>query len=274
MDINKEQEYIGGFDKTEIDRLNKLAQSTEEITFKALENAGLSTVKNVLDVGCGPGNLSLAVASRFRHLSVTGLDISENFISEAKSKAQQIQLENVSFQCGNVLQMDIKDSLFDCVICRFLLQHIANTFDAIGEIKRVMKENAVLISIETDWAGQIIYPESKLIKTLKMKSEEVLATQGVDVNIGRKMPALLRNNGFSIEKAYVDMQTYCGDNIDIAKSKLKGRIKLMEKLFVKPEKMEGKIDVSTLQDEVYSVMNNPDLLMTDCRFIVIARRKQ
>ena len=83
-----------------------------------MESKGmLNQSYDVLDIGCGAGVYSIAIADRVR--TVTGVDISPKMIEYGKNKALELNLDNVNlFQAdwkGLSLEDDGYDSHFDLV---------------------------------------------------------------------------------------------------------------------------------------------------------------
>jgi 2-polyprenyl-3-methyl-5-hydroxy-6-metoxy-1,4-benzoquinol methylase len=60
----------------------------------------------IVDLGCGQGRLSLPLAKRFRAGTVTGFDLSQNAISDARNAADKMNLTNAVFNC-----LQISDAL-------------------------------------------------------------------------------------------------------------------------------------------------------------------
>lgn len=69
------------------------------------EHVPLHEIRSSLDIGCGAGAYSLALASRIDH--VTGVDISPAMISAANGQAEKMGLSNASFSCVNWSSTDI-----------------------------------------------------------------------------------------------------------------------------------------------------------------------
>lgn len=68
---------------------------TEKLYGKALEYANITDKDNVLDVYCGIGTISLAAAKSAKH--VTGIEIVEQAVRDAKSNAKNNGISNVDF---------------------------------------------------------------------------------------------------------------------------------------------------------------------------------
>jgi len=93
----------------------------------------------VIELGCGPGFYSAKLARRFPHISVTGVDRSENQLTWARKRAATQGLENCSFARVNVLDLPFQDASFDALIASRLFTILPDHTRAIAEMHRVLK---------------------------------------------------------------------------------------------------------------------------------------
>ena len=92
---------------------NAFTKGTEQEVAFLVGALGLDPGMRVLDVGCGPGRHSLALARR--GFAVTGVDLSPEFVELARSAAAAEDLD-ASFTVCDVRELRY-DSEFDAVIC-------------------------------------------------------------------------------------------------------------------------------------------------------------
>jgi SAM-dependent methyltransferase len=92
----------------------------------------------VLEVGCGPGRLSILLA---RHgLRVTGLDLDPEMIELARANADAASNGGTpSFVVGNVSALSFPDESFDLVVSTLSMHHWADVRAASSEIGRVLR---------------------------------------------------------------------------------------------------------------------------------------
>lgn len=95
--------------------------------------------KEVLDLGCGGGILSEALAKA--GAIVTGVDIEASLIEVAKSHAHQDKLK-ISYHAGHV--QDFKHQGFDIIVCMEMLEHVDSPEDILKECKRLLKPGGIL----------------------------------------------------------------------------------------------------------------------------------
>lgn len=96
----------------------------------------------VLDIGCGTGNYSLALAKA--GLKVTGIDISPAMLEKARITVKARGLK-VSFLEGDALQLPFRDNSFDAVISATALEFVPDLDAALGEAYRVLKPGGRLV---------------------------------------------------------------------------------------------------------------------------------
>jgi SAM-dependent methyltransferase len=70
--------------------------------FADLVAARIDTARVVLDLGCGPGEITCELATRFPTILFHGVDHSQAAVDRASSNAGRLQLSNVTFQCGDL----------------------------------------------------------------------------------------------------------------------------------------------------------------------------
>lgn len=98
----------------------------------------------VLEVGCGPGHLSIRLA-RQHGLDVTGLDLDPGMIQRARANADRRgngAARRPSFLVGDVASLAFPDGSFDLVVSTLSLHHWADPTAGLAEIGRVLRPGA------------------------------------------------------------------------------------------------------------------------------------
>jgi SAM-dependent methyltransferase len=106
---------------------------------------------DVLDVGCGPGTITVDFARRVTEGTVVGVDSSSEVLDEARRSAGQ--LSNVRFESGDVYGLEYPDDSFDIVHAHQLLQHLSDPVAALREMRRVCKPGGVVAVRDADYAS-------------------------------------------------------------------------------------------------------------------------
>jgi ubiquinone/menaquinone biosynthesis C-methylase UbiE len=89
-----------------------------------------------LDLGCGTGVLTVALAGR--GLETVGIDHSEEMLAIARSKLASEGLA-ATVETGDVRALRFRDAEFDCVTCQGLLHHLESLEPCLRELDRVLR---------------------------------------------------------------------------------------------------------------------------------------
>ena len=91
-----------------------------------------------LDVGCGTGVVTLALARR--EFDVVGVDHSPEMLAIAQDKAEKAGLSaRCRFERGDVRSLRFADAEFGCVTCQGLLHHLEELEPCLAEMERVLE---------------------------------------------------------------------------------------------------------------------------------------
>lgn len=129
----------------------------ERYGHRTVERLGLTAGQRVLDVCCGSGASAIPAAKIVGPGgSVIGIDLAENLLELARSKAKQHGLENVSFQSGDITDLPFEEGSFDVVVCVFGIFFVPNMESALHELKRVLRTGGKLAI--TTWGPRLFEP--------------------------------------------------------------------------------------------------------------------
>jgi ubiquinone/menaquinone biosynthesis C-methylase UbiE len=90
----------------------------------------------VLDLACGPGIVSCALAKIANH--VTGIDLTPAMIDQAKILQTEKGLTNIVWKIGDVTErLPFPDNTFSLVVTRYSFHHLLDPLSVLSEMKRV-----------------------------------------------------------------------------------------------------------------------------------------
>lgn len=114
-----------------------------------------------LDVGCGTGDVSLAIVKQSHSSRVVGIDPSEGMLRIGIEKVGQSGLQgNITLLPGDVLNLQFPDKTFDGAIASFCIRNVTDRKRALAEIRRVIRPGGVFVILE------LIEPDGLLMKPL------------------------------------------------------------------------------------------------------------
>lgn len=118
-----------------------------------LDFAGAIDGERVLDVGCGNGSLTFAIANRSKPSSLVGVDRTPAFIERAKAKNTN---PVIGFQLGDACALPFPDASFDRVLSLLVLHFIPDTAKALSELRRVARRGATVAAAVWDGRGGFV----------------------------------------------------------------------------------------------------------------------
>jgi ubiquinone/menaquinone biosynthesis C-methylase UbiE len=105
------------------------------LTQRFVDALGETARGSVLDVACGPGILSAAIAKTARQ--VVAFDLTPEMLTKAAQRCAG--LGNVTFREGNAAELPFADADFDAVVTRLSVHHFDRPGRAMSEIFRVLR---------------------------------------------------------------------------------------------------------------------------------------
>ncbi|KAF7173532.1 hypothetical protein CNMCM6106_007617 [Aspergillus hiratsukae] len=113
---------------------------------------------HILDVGCGPGTITVDLAHLVPQGHITGLELASSVLAQARTLADSQGITNITFVSGDANALPFKDGSFDVVMCHQVLQHVHNPVHILSEMRRVTKEGGLVAARESDYGGFVWYP--------------------------------------------------------------------------------------------------------------------
>src|SRR4051812_35402476 len=98
----------------------------------------------LLDVGCGPGSITVDLAELVAPGQVIGLDRSDDVLTQAAELAALRGIENATFVSGNIYDLEFDDDTFDVVHAHQVLQHLTDPVAALYEMRRGLKPRGIV----------------------------------------------------------------------------------------------------------------------------------
>jgi ubiquinone/menaquinone biosynthesis C-methylase UbiE len=169
---------------------------------------GLSGSLDILDLGCGTGEITRRLAARYPDARVTGVDILDGNLAIAR-RANGPFGDRIRYAIGDAFALELADASFDLVVCRHMSQAVPDFGRVLGEIDRVLKPGSWLHLLSEDYAGLRMPrgardPDAFWVDTVL----PFLESQGCDGRIGRHSPRLLAEHGyFDIAVDYIIVDT-------------------------------------------------------------------
>lgn len=124
---------------------------------RTVERLDLSPGARVLDACCGSGASAIPAAQAVGpNGSVLGVDLAEDLLELARTRAEHLGLKNIEFRTADLLDLGLPDSDFDAVICVFGIFFIPDMEAATRELWRLVRPGGKLAI--TTWGPRFFEP--------------------------------------------------------------------------------------------------------------------
>lgn len=162
-------------------------------SWRTIENSAaylepeLTSGRSMLDVGCGPGTITIEFAQRLVPGEVIGVDLSASVIDQATANAAQSDATNLTFEVGDAYNLRFGDDTFDIVHAHQVLQHVSDPVGLLRELGRVCKPGGIVAVRDADYAAMSWYPEPPALDAWMATYRAVAHHNDADPDAARKL---------------------------------------------------------------------------------------
>src|SRR5918993_3268399 len=118
----------------------------------------LTAGTDILDVGCGPGTITVDIAQRVAPGRVVGLDAAADAVAAAEAAGRDAGVTNLELAVGDVYALEHAEDSFDVVHAHQVLQHVAEPIVALREMRRVCRPGGVVAARDSVYRAMTWYP--------------------------------------------------------------------------------------------------------------------
>ncbi|HXD74564.1 MAG TPA: methyltransferase domain-containing protein [Vicinamibacterales bacterium] len=151
---------------------------------------------SLLDVGCGPGNITADLAQRLAPGRVVGVDSSADIIAAA-----QRDYPDADFAAGDVYRLQFEDASWDIVHAHQLLQHVPDPVGALKEMRRVVSRRGIVAARDSDYATFTWHPADERLDRWLALYHDIARANGGEPDAGRRLLSWAQQAGFTNVKA-------------------------------------------------------------------------
>jgi SAM-dependent methyltransferase len=120
---------------------------TDELAAKLLDVTGIEAGMRVLDVGCGPGAVTRALAARVGADHVTAVDPSPPFAAACRQRVPGADVRVAAAE-----ELPFADDGFDAVVSQLVVNFMSDAEAGVREMRRVARPGATVASAVWDYA--------------------------------------------------------------------------------------------------------------------------
>lgn len=150
----------------------------------------------VLDVGCGPGTITVDLARIVAPGRVVALDTEIGMLQATAALATERQLDNVTVVLADATALPWPDATFDIVHLHQVLQHVPDPRAVLRECRRVCRPGGIVAARDADYAGFLWSPLDPDLERWHTLYEQVARASGGEPDAGRYLLEWASDAGF------------------------------------------------------------------------------
>lgn len=167
---------------------------------------------SILDVGCGPGSITLDLAAAVPGGRVVGIENTEAPLEAARTLAAERGDTSTVFELADALHLPYADGSFDVVHAHQVLQHLPDPVRALREMARVCRPGGVLAARDADYAAMAWYPVSKSMELWRETYRAIARGNGGEPDAARHLRRWAREAGLEDPAITTTVWTYADDD--------------------------------------------------------------
>ena len=187
--------YVLGHADVEVQRLLLQGRLYDDYTEHALRLAGLGPGMRVLDIGCGPGDVSF-VAARLVGQSgtVLGVEAAPAMIELARARAVEKGFSTVHFMQSTIDAIAL-DEPVDAVIGRLILMHLPDPAATLRQLSNWVRPGGVIAFSENDITETRSIPDMPLFRQVTRGIVRAFEAMGLSPRFGTTLHAVFQDAG-------------------------------------------------------------------------------
>ena len=155
----------------------------------------LAAGQRLLDVGCGPGTITVDLARRVAPGQVVGLDREDEPLREARTHAASAELGNATFQVADLYRLPCPNDGFDVVHAHQVLQHLRDPVAALVEMRRVCRPGGWVAARDADYTAMTWYPPDPRLDRWLELYQQVTRGNAAEPDAGRRLMSWAQQAG-------------------------------------------------------------------------------
>lgn len=197
--MSSDKEYILKTNQTELDRLEFQHGVWKKVTDNMLNKINIQPGWKCLDVGSGPGFVSMELLNHVGEKGeVTALEPSEFYLNHFKEYCTGNSLKNVNFINGTVENTDLKHDQYDLIFMRWVIDFVPEPEKFLLKLLDSLKKGGVIAIQDYNYEGIGLYPKGGAFDNVAEVVRAYYRAGGGDPYFISKIPPIFKRNNIQL----------------------------------------------------------------------------
>lgn len=192
-------DYVLGVNQKELERLEFQHGVWKDVTNDFISRCGVSRGMKCLDVGAGPGFVSLDLLNIVGNDGeVTALEPSKLYSEYFQNLCKEKGITNTKFVSSNIEEADLPENYFDFVFVRWVIGFVPDPELFLSKIYSALKPGGTVAIQDYNYEGLTRYPQTEVFKDVPDAVRDYYRKGGGNPYIALKIPELFRKLGITL----------------------------------------------------------------------------
>ncbi|MEO8210351.1 MAG: methyltransferase domain-containing protein, partial [bacterium] len=192
-------EYILGVNQTELDRLEFQHNVWKKVTDNFFDRINIQTGWKCLDVGAGPGFVSMDLRKLVgEEGEVTALEPSEFYLNYLKDKCKKNNFQNIKFILGNLEDVNLEEDYYDLIYLRWVIDFVPEPEKFLFKLLKALKKGGVIAIQDYAYEGVALFPKGGAFDNIADAVRAYWRAGGGDPYFTVKIPSIFRKNNIEL----------------------------------------------------------------------------
>jgi SAM-dependent methyltransferase len=161
---------------------------------------------DLLDVGCGPGTITVDLAGRVAPGRTVGIDSAPAAIDDARRVITDAPVE---FRVADVMASGFADGSFDVVHAHQVLQHVPDPVGTLRAMARLCRPGGIVAARDSDYEAMTWFPADPALDAWLDLYRRVARANGGEPDAGRHLLDWARQAGFTDDDITPSASVWC-----------------------------------------------------------------
>lgn len=151
----------------------------------------------VLDVACGPGMVACEFAKVAQH--VTGIDLTEKMIEQARIRQKELGLNNLSWDIGTASPLPYDSWSFSIVVTRYSFHHFLDPKAVLMEMVRVCRPGGIVLIADVALPTEYVDAYNRMERLRDPSHTQAMSYEAWERLLGSSGLRNLRRRSYKVE---------------------------------------------------------------------------
>jgi SAM-dependent methyltransferase len=192
----EEKEYLLGISNEELERLRFQHGVWKSVTENFLDRLNVGRGWNCLDVGAGPGFVSIDLRQRVEEEgAVTALEPSKFYTDWFEGHVRHKRWKNVAVINASVESADLPGRTYDLIFARWVIAFVPDPAKFLAKLLPALKPNGIIALQDYYYEGLSLYPRGGAFDGMSDVVRAHYRSGGGDAYVTGTLPTLFRKHG-------------------------------------------------------------------------------